>query len=637
VIIATAGHIDHGKTSLVKALTGVDTDRLPEEKQRGLTIDLGFAYTPSADGSVLGFVDVPGHEKFIRNMIAGVTGVDCALLVVAADDGPMPQTVEHLAILDLLGINGGVVALTKIDRVPAERVTEVKAAIEQLISGTVMDGADILPVSAPAADGIDALAAALERMGRRQGEAALGNFRLAVDRSFTVPGAGVVVTGAVFSGEVKTGDRLVISPADIPVRVRGIHAQNRQEACGVVGQRCALNIAGPGLERSNITRGDWVVSQEVHGPTDRMDVRLRVLPGEAEPMKHWTPVHLHLGAADIPARVAVLEGGSIAPGEDALAQLVLEREIGALRGDRFILRDQSAWRTMAGGVVIDPFAPARGRAKPGRIDIIRRMEKEPAEDALAALLDGMPGGVDLGRFAQTWNLKPRDAEALWAAAVPKRTGANHGFTTDHWESWGEKTRSALGKFHADNRETQGLAEETLRRMVGRALPREAFSELIGELAAAGALTASGGVLRLVEHRVQLTPGDAALWKKLEPAFEACGMRPPSLHDLAGEAATEVRNVERFLGRAARVGLVVQIAAKSFLMPDALEQLAAMAQAIADEDGTLTIKAFRDKSGIGRNVTIEVAEYFDRVGFTHRRGNNREVLKSAGEVNWVRGR
>jgi selenocysteine-specific elongation factor len=635
VIVATAGHIDHGKTLLVKALTGVDADRLPEEKKRGLTIDLGFAYTPSADGSVLGFVDVPGHEKFIRNMIAGVTGIDCALLVVAADDGPMPQTEEHLAILDLLGVAGGVVALTKIDRVPAERVAEVKGAIERLISGTVLDGAEIFPVCAPTGDGVDALRAALDRAGRRDTGAAAGNFRLAVDRSFTVPGAGVVVTGAVFSGDVKIGDRLVVSPSGISVRVRGIHAQNRQAESGMVGQRCALNISGSQLERMDIARGEWVLAQEVHAPTARMDARLRVLPGEAEPLKHWTPVHLHLGAADIPARVAVLEGGSIAPGDDALVQLVLEREVGALRGDRFILRDQSAWRTIAGGEVIDPFAPARGRARPERIALIRNMEKEPAEEALAALLQAMPGGVDLSWFAQAWNLKPEDSKVLWDKAASKRVGGHYGFAPGHWDTWAEKTKNALGKFHADNKDAQGIAEETLRRMVGRALPKEAFAQLIQELAAAGALSASGGTLRLAEHRAQLVPQDAALWKKLAPAFEASGLRPPSLGNLADEAATDVRTVERFLVRAARLGLVAQIAAKGFLLPDALEQLGAMAEAIAKEDGTLTIKALRDRSGIGRNVTIEVAEYFDRVGFTRRRGNERDIRKPAAEVDWAR--
>ena len=635
MIVATAGHIDHGKTLLVKALTGVDTDLLPEEKKRGLTIDLGFAYTPAADGSVLGFVDVPGHEKFIRNMIAGVTGIDCALLVVATDDGPMPQTEEHLAILDLLGVSVGVVALTKIDRVPAERVAEVETEVKRLIAGTVLDGAEIFAVCALTGDGIEDLRAALDRADERRSGASEGNFRLVIDRSFTVPGAGVVVTGAVLSGAVKIGDRLVISPSGLPVRVRGIHAQNRQSQSGLVGQRCALNISGPQVERGKISRGQWVLAQEVHAPTDRLDGRLRVLPGEEKALKHWTPVHLHLGAADIPARVAVLEDGTIAPGETGLVQLVLAREISALRGDRFILRDQSAWRTIAGGKVIDPFAPARGRARPERIDIIRKMEKEPVEAVLAELLQALPGGVDLSWFARTWNLKSEDAEALWDKAVPKRAAGGYGLARDHWDTLAERTKKALGEFHAANREAQGIAEETLRRMAARALDKAAFSQLVEELCADGALSASGGLLRLAEHHAQLASEDLALWKKLEPAFEAADMRPPSLGEMADEAGTDTRAVERFLTRAARLGLVVQIADQSFLLPDALKKLGTMAEAIAKDDGALTIKALRDRSGIGRNMTIMVAEYFDRVGFTHRRGNERDIRKPAAEVNWQR--
>lgn len=636
MIIATAGHIDHGKTLLVKALTGVDADRLPEEKSRGLTIDLGFAYTPSADGSVLGFVDVPGHEKFIRNMIAGVTAIDYALLVVAADDGPMPQTEEHLAILDLLGVGGGVVALTKIDRVPPERVAEVKGAIERLVAGTVLDSAEIFPVCAPSGEGIEALRVALERAQGRKSGNLNGNFRLAIDRSFTVAGAGVVVTGAVFSGDVKIGDRLTISPPGIPVRVRGIHAQNRPAENGIVGQRCALNIAGPQLERLQVTRGDWALAEDVHAPTTRLDARLRLLPGEAEPLKHWAPVHLHLGAADVPARVAVLKGKNIAPGKDGLVQLVLQREIGALRGDRLILRDQSARRTIAGGVVIDPFAPARGRARPERLDIIRIMEIEPVEEALAALLQALPTGMDFVRFAQAWNLKPEDCEAIWDKIGAKRAG-NYGFTADCWKSLAEKTTKALEKFHASNEAVQGIAEENLRRTVERNLPKEAFAVLVRELAASGALLASGGMLRLAEHRARLAPQDEALWNKLEPLFLASELRPPSLGGLADETATDVRTVERFLIRAARLGIVVQIAGNRFLLPDTLERLGAMAEGIADEEGSLTIKALRDRSGIGRNVTIEVAEYFDRIGFTRRRGNERQIMKPAAEMDWVRQR
>jgi len=285
--------------------------------------------------------------------------------------------------------------------------------------------------------------------------------------------------------------------------------------------------------------------------------------------------------------------------------------------------------------VIDPFAPARGRARPERIDLIRRMEEEPAAAALASLLRAMPLGVDLGWFQRAWNLRPSDAESLWRAAVPKRAAEQYGFAEDHWRALTEQTKAVLSDYHAQNRAAQGIAEETLRRMVARGLPKVVFSALVAELAASGALSRDGGNLRLAQHQAELSPADAALWRRLAPAFDTAGLRPPSLTDLTNEARTDRRNVERFLARAARLGLVVGIADKSYLRPDALERLGAMAEAIAHEDGVLTVKALRDRSGIGRNSTIEVAEYFDRVGFTRRRGNERQIRKPAAEIDWRR--
>jgi selenocysteine-specific elongation factor len=298
-------------------------------------------------------------------MLAGVAGIDFALLVVAADDGPMPQTLEHLAILDLLGVSRGAVALSKIDRVTPERVGEVAHAVSTLIRNSSLADAPVFPLSGLTGQGIDNLRVYLEDTARQMGgRDAAGNFRLAVDRSFTVTGAGVVVTGSVFSGQVTVGDQLTLSPRGTRVRVRAIHSQNQPSQSGSAGQRCALNISGPDLEKSQISRGDWLVDSRVHLPTDRFDASLRVERNEAGALKHWTPVHLHLGAADVTCRVAVLQDGMLPPGGSGLVQLVLDRPIGAVRGDHFILRDQSARRTIAGGTVVDPFSPARGRARP---------------------------------------------------------------------------------------------------------------------------------------------------------------------------------------------------------------------------------------------------------------------------------
>ena len=309
MIIGTAGHIDHGKTTLVRALTGVDTDRLKEEKARGISIDLGFAYLPAPDGSVLGFVDVPGHEKFVHNMLAGATGIDFVLLVVAADDGVMPQTREHLAIVDLLGIERGVVALTKADLASRERRAAVTDEIRQTLATTGLAGADIVPVSTVSGEGIDGLRQRLFSEAHAQTQRSTqGRFRLAIDRCFTLSGTGTVVTGTVLSGAVAVGDHVIVSPSGLAARVRSIHAQDRPTERGVAGQRCALNLAGDGVSKDAITRGEMVLDPALHKPTDRIDATFKLLPGESKPVTQWTPARLQSFAAQIgPGTAALVE------------------------------------------------------------------------------------------------------------------------------------------------------------------------------------------------------------------------------------------------------------------------------------------------------------------------------------------
>ncbi len=354
MIIGTAGHIDHGKTALVKALTGVDGDRLKEEKARGITIDLGFAYLPVAGHRTLGFIDVPGHERFVHTMLAGASGIDFALLVVAADDGVMPQTLEHLAIIDLLGIRRGLVALTKTDVASPERVADVTARIRQATAGTMLEGADIMPVSSLTGQGIDALRmrleAAADETADRSNEA---RFRLAVDRVFTLQGVGVVVTGTVLSGSVHIGDRVLLSPSGLAARVRSIHAQNKPADIGRAGDRCALNLAGDGISKESIHRGDMVLDPELHAPTDRIDARLRLLPSEVKPIKQWFPARLHHASAEVGAHIVLLGDEPIQPGAAADVQIVLDRPIAAAVSDRFVIRDVSAQRTIGGGHFIE--------------------------------------------------------------------------------------------------------------------------------------------------------------------------------------------------------------------------------------------------------------------------------------------
>jgi selenocysteine-specific elongation factor len=596
MIVATAGHVDHGKTSLVKALTGVDTDRLPEEKKRGMTIDLGFAYWHD-----IGFVDVPGHERFVHNMLAGIGGIDFVLFVVAADDGPMPQTREHLAILDLLGVSRGAVALTKIDRVAPSRVDDVTTEVRNLLSTTLLAGAPVFPLSSLSGAGIAELRGHLEEAAAAiQERKANGNFRLSVDRCFTIAGAGLVVTGTAMSGEVSVGEEVKVLLAGASARVRSIHAHNAPATRGRAGQRLALNLAGLDA-KAQIARGDWIVRGEVPPPVRRFDARLQVVKGEA--LKHWMPVHVHLGAADVLGRVAVLSQEE----SSSLVQLVLEHPMGALRGDGFIVRDQSARRTLGGGRVIDVFPPPRGRARPERLAYLRAMELEDDKAALEALLAQSPAGVELGRFAANRNL-------------PGASGWR--FSDAHWKALRDNALATIAAWHARFPDSVGPPEE--RIVEGVRLPREVILKLVEELARERAIVRESLGVRLPTHRVELNPADAALWKKIEPVLERSALRPPTVAELAAATGIETRKVEAALSRVSRQGLVVRVSKNRFFLPSPLKNLESIAEDMARSGGTITAAAFRDRSGIGRNLSIEVLEYFDRIKFTRRVGDARVV-------------
>jgi selenocysteine-specific elongation factor len=637
VIIGTAGHIDHGKTALVKALTGVDTDRLQEEKARGITIDLGFAYQPLPDGRVLGFVDVPGHEKFIHNMLAGATGIDYVLLVVAADDGPMPQTLEHLQILDLLGLTRGAVAITKCDLASPERVEEVGDQVRSLLSSTALAGAPLFPVAALGGRGIPELAAHLQATAQdTPARSAGGHFRLAVDRCFTMSGAGIVVTGTVFSGRVQIGDRLVLSPPGIELRVRGIHAQNRAADFGTSGQRCALNLAGPQLEKARVHRGDWVLDEAVHTPSQRLDCRLSLLAAEAQALRHWTPVHVHLGTADVMGRAALLEGDAVQPGARCLAQLVLDRPAGALRGDRFIMRDQSARRTLGGGVVLDPFPPQRGRRSPQRFETLAAHEAPTPRAALHELLKAVPAGVDLRRFSLSWNLTPEEGAALWpqvpmvTVAAPAQTVA---FSNERWQCLRQETVAALGRYHASVPDVPGPDMERLRLLTPDRLPKAVFAGLIEQLIRAQQLVRDGPWLRLPGHEARLTPTDERLWNEVRPLLARGMYQPPRVRDIARTLRQEETAVRQLMRRVARLGKTLQVAHDHYFLRATVAELAARAQDLAAHSpaGQLGAAEFRDRIGTGRKLAIQLLEFFDRVGFTLRVGDLRRIRQDYAAV------
>jgi len=630
MIVATAGHIDHGKTLLVKTLTGVDTDRLPEEKARGISIDLGFAYLPLPGGGLIGFVDVPGHERFIRNMLAGVCGIDFALLVVAADDGIMPQTIEHLNILDLLHVKRGAAVVTKIDRVDAARVEEVRSAVSGLLASTQLAHAPVLPVSAVAGAGIDELRALL--FGEAKQQAARHtegqHFRYAVDRTFTVAGSGTVVTGTVFSGAVKTGDKLTISPAGIPVRVRGIQIQGKPAERAGAGERCALNLTGAELD--SVRRGDWVLAQELHRPTQRLHARVTVLAAEEHSLDHWTPVHLHVATSDVTARLATRRGESVAPGAGAVVQLVLDQPVCALRGDRFIIRDQSATRTLGGGFVLDPFAPATRRSSRERLAELKALEADAPEDAFAALLASGERPIDLGRFELLYNLTAQRAARLYEKSSVVELGKDRrvAITQARYSAVRDAVLAELAAFHRQQPQAVGADVEALRKKISADIDSDAFGSVLRRLADERKLEASGSLARLPGHNATANAADDRLWQTVRPALEACGYNVPPLRELALQVKLKEAMVKDFLYRKAKSGEVMRVTGDRFYPRSTLATLAAVAHATAQAqpNGQFTAAQYRDATGIGRSLAIEILEFLDSLGITQRVGDTRKMRK-----------
>lgn len=631
MIVGTAGHIDHGKTALVRALTGVDTDRLKEEKARGISIDLGFAYLPTADGAVLGFIDVPGHERFVRNMLAGATGIDCVLLVVAADDGVMPQTREHLDILELLGIVHGVVALTKVDLVGPARRAEVVQEITALLSGSGLASAEILPVSTVTGEGIDEVREKLITTGRRlAARVATGRFRLPVDRCFTLAGVGTIVTGTVLSGTIEAGDAVTVSPSGLAARVRSVHAQNRPAERGQAGDRCALNLVGDGVTRKAIARGDVVLDSELHAPTDRIDAALRVLAGEREAIGHWMPARLHHAAAEVGARIALLEDDPIRPGESGRVQVVLDRPIAAAAGDLFIVRDPSGRRTIGGGRFLDLRGPARRRRTPERLAQLEAHALADPLQALAALAERRPFHVDLTALARDRALAVADVEAMadrLGLVCVRSPAATIALSASAWRHLNDNLQASLARFHADNPDLSGMATDRLRLQLEPRLPSPVFASVLQRLSRQREIVLDGAAVRLPGHNARLTAQDELRWAKIVPLLSGAErFRPPRGRDIAGLVHAPEGEIRRLLKTLGRQNAVTEIAPDHFFLRETVAEMVDIAVDIAAKsaDGQFTAAQFRDRLDNGRKVAIQILEFFDRHGVTLRRGDLRRM-------------
>ena len=710
MMIGTAGHIDHGKTSLVRALTGTDTDRLPEEKKRGMSIELGYAFlAPSDDGPAVGegsvasaatagqtkvvpafglprepiaFIDVPGHEKLLHTMISGATGIDFALLLVAADDGVMPQTREHLAVLSLLGIDRGVVAITKIDRVDEARVQEVTQQVTALLADTPLAHAPIIPVSATRGDGVAELrqllraeAARLDAAHGADGTAdphgsdspvravaatepaettadttaalpAQAGFRLAIDRVFSLDGVGTVATGTVHAGRVQVGDVLQQLP-DGPkeLRVRSLHAQNRSTDTAHAGQRCAINLAG--IERDQLQRGHWLAQPGIASVSDRLDVELHLWHAEPRAIRSGTRVHVHLGTTASPAAVAVLDADNLAPGRTGLAQLVLPQPLAAWHGDRLILRDAAGQRIIGGGRVLDSRAPVRYRRTPQRLQLLQALQRPALRDRLAGLLEACEHGVDLRQWQQVFGLASVAAFDASLQTLPHRRLAGDFIIGEPaWQHLRRTVLDTLAAYHQNATDEIGPDAARLRRLARLRMDDAHWRLLLDALVKEGSVAQSGAFVHLPEHGSQLAARDETLLQRLTPHLMEAGAQGAWVRDLAEHLGEPAANLRPAMARLARSGHLYQVVKDLYLDAATAARLAALVRqlALAGNEATdatdaqrasnalpiLKVAEFRDASGLGRKRAVQMLEFFDRIGLCRRVGDT-HVLRLESEV------
>jgi selenocysteine-specific elongation factor len=620
-VIGTAGHVDHGKSALIQALTGTDPDRLAEEKARGLTIDLGFAWTTLPSGREVGFVDVPGHERFVHNMLAGVGGVDCALFVVDASEGWRPQSAEHLAILDLLGIPAGVVALTKVDLVDQATLDRVAAEVAGRLQGTTLAGAAMVPTAAPSGLGVDALAAALDAaLDRLPDPPDRGRPRLPVDRVFTMRGSGTVVTGTLSGGTLRADGEVELLPAGRRARVRGLQSHGRPLAEATPARRLAVNLAG--VATGQVVRGDVLVRPGQWAATATADCRLRCLAGAPAPLRGRGAYLVYAGAAETAARLQPLDAGEVRPGTDALVRLHLERPLVLDVFEPVVLRDSGRDETVGGGLVLDPFPPAVVRGTAARV---RRTEELEAREAAgrAGLLERVlaeRGVVPLADLPRLAAVAPDDLAAALARSGGVQSSRTLAWIKEAWEAAAAAALEAVEGQHRTDPSAPGLPAQTARAAArAPGWPAAAGNEAVEALVAGGRLVADGPTLRLPGHGVRLDPAQRALRARVEAALDEAGV------GLLGDAALAGLGADRkATALLVRLGVLVPIAPGGYLGRATLEQAVATLRRSFPDGRQFAASEAREALGTTRRTLIPLLEHLDRTGVTVRQGDLRRL-------------
>jgi selenocysteine-specific elongation factor len=632
LVLGTAGHIDHGKTALVRALTGQDTDRLKEEKARGISIDLGFAHLDRPGGIRVGIVDVPGHERFIRNMLAGAHGIDLVLFTVAADDGVMPQTEEHLDILHLLGVRRGIFVVTKTDLVDAARLAAVREEIEILTLDTTLEGAPIVPVSTVTGAGLDALRVEIDaQLARAPRRRPSGHFRLPIDRAFVIRGHGVVVTGTAIAGAVGDGDAVHVLPGLRRARVRGLEVHGVAVSRAERGQRVAMNLGG--VERGDVARGHVVCDERLWRLTDRLDARVEMRPAARRPVPSHTRVRFHLGTAEVMGKLVLLDGPArLEPRASGLAQLVLAEPVLAMRGDRFVLRDETARRTLGGGVVLNPFADRHPRGEPALADRLAALGSDETATAAVAFLDLAPDfACDVATIAQALDVAAGEVTSALAGAeevlpIPDG-GAPDAYTTvAKWQRLDADARTVVAAAHRTAPLAPGVDMERVRTQLAWDVPPRVFRWCIDRLVGAGRLVRDESLVRDPGHRVALGPDARAVAARVERALADAGFTPPDLRQLEVDADAPRPLLVDVLAALEREGRVVRVAPDLYWAREAAEAARERLVAHCRTHGEITAAAFRDLIGASRKYAIAFLDWCDRTGVTVRVGDRRKLRR-----------
>lgn len=632
VILGTAGHIDHGKTALVKALTGIDTDRLKEEKERGITIDLGFAHLPLGPEILCGVVDVPGHERFVKNMLAGTGGIDLVMLVVAADEGVMPQTREHLSICGLLGVGRGLVALTKVDLVEDEWLELVAEEVRSFLEGTFLEGSPIVPVSAVSGSGLEDLTRAITAQAEAvAAKDASGPFRLPIDRVFTMKGFGTVVTGTCAGGRVGDGETVEVYPRQISARIRGIQAHGSSVAEALAGQRTAVNLQG--VERAALERGDVLARPESLHSTTRLLADFSLLEDASAPVKHRQRVRFHAGTAEVMARLSLLEANEVSPGQTTAVEVRLEKPVSALPRDRYVVRSYSPIRTIGGGQILDVDPPRLKRLSKAASEAVERL-RAPEPGAVTTYLLERTGmkGLSPKELLQRSPLSREGLEALLEelsrdGRVVALDGGDRLLDAGRFGEAVELIAEGLKAYHAAQPLKAGASVSEVRAMAGGADERVAQAA-VQRLVEEGRAVAERTMVRLSDHAVTLEADQAEKRLRLEEAARIAGFKATTSEDLLAAAGLSPKDGGELIQLLIDEGALVRIKNKHLFHETALEEAQARLVAYLKEHGEVAPAQFRDLLGVTRKVAIPLLEHFDAQRLTLRVGDNR-ILRSRG--------